>query len=138
MPLRSSFLVPVAAFAAPRLFASARCDDVPRPACHERFDVVDDLVGERLDRLAARPGDVRRQDEAVGDGVLGKSVAEIAKAFRMEVLFSDYKGTTGMGRPARMASPVVPMPPALNWRAWCPVPTKVSIVRARKSARRMV
>jgi glycerate dehydrogenase len=33
----------------------------------------------------------------VGDGVLGKAVAEIAKAFRMEVLFSDYKGTTGMG-----------------------------------------
>jgi glycerate dehydrogenase len=33
----------------------------------------------------------------IGDGVLGKAVAEIAKAFRMEVLFSDYKGTTGMG-----------------------------------------
>jgi len=33
----------------------------------------------------------------VGDGVLGKAVAEIGKAFRMEVLFSDYKGTTGMG-----------------------------------------
>jgi glycerate dehydrogenase len=33
----------------------------------------------------------------IGDGVLGKSVAEIAKAFRMRVLFSDYKGTTGMG-----------------------------------------
>jgi len=33
----------------------------------------------------------------VGDGVLGKSVAEIGRAFRMEVLFSDYKGTTGMG-----------------------------------------
>ena len=29
--------------------------------------------------------------------MLGKAVAEIAKAFRMEVLFSDYKGTTGMG-----------------------------------------
>lgn len=33
----------------------------------------------------------------VGDGVLGKSVAEIAKAFGMKVIFSDYKGTTGMG-----------------------------------------
>ena len=33
----------------------------------------------------------------VGDGVLGKAVAEIGKAFGMEVLFSDYKGTTGMG-----------------------------------------
>jgi glycerate dehydrogenase len=33
----------------------------------------------------------------VGDGVLGKAVAELGKAFRMEVLFSDYKGTTGMG-----------------------------------------
>jgi glycerate dehydrogenase len=33
----------------------------------------------------------------VGDGALGKSVAEIAKAFGMTVLFSDYKGTTGMG-----------------------------------------
>jgi glycerate dehydrogenase len=33
----------------------------------------------------------------IGDGVLGRAVAEIAKAFRMEVLFSDYKGTSGMG-----------------------------------------
>jgi glycerate dehydrogenase len=33
----------------------------------------------------------------IGDGVLGKAVAEIAKAFRMRVLFSDYKGTAGMG-----------------------------------------
>lgn len=33
----------------------------------------------------------------IGDGVLGRSVAEIAKAFGMKVLFSDYKGTTGMG-----------------------------------------
>lgn len=33
----------------------------------------------------------------IGDGVLGKAVAEIAKAFGMQVLFSDYKGTTGMG-----------------------------------------
>jgi glycerate dehydrogenase len=33
----------------------------------------------------------------VGDGALGQSVAEIAKAFGMTVLFSDYKGTTGMG-----------------------------------------
>ncbi len=33
----------------------------------------------------------------IGDGVLGKAVAELGKAFRMEVLFSDYKGTSGMG-----------------------------------------
>ena len=33
----------------------------------------------------------------IGDGVLGKAVAEIAGAFGMRVLFSDYKGTTGMG-----------------------------------------
>lgn len=33
----------------------------------------------------------------IGDGVLGKSVAKIADAFGMKVLFSDYKGTTGMG-----------------------------------------
>ena len=33
----------------------------------------------------------------IGDGVLGKSVADIAKAFGMRVLFSAYKGTTGMG-----------------------------------------
>jgi glycerate dehydrogenase len=33
----------------------------------------------------------------IGDGVLGKAVAEIAKAFGMRVLFSDYKGTAGMG-----------------------------------------
>lgn len=33
----------------------------------------------------------------VGDGVLGKAVAELGKAFGMKVLFSDYKGTTGMG-----------------------------------------
>jgi glycerate dehydrogenase len=33
----------------------------------------------------------------IGDGVLGRAVAEIAKAFGMTVLFSDYKGTTGMG-----------------------------------------
>jgi glycerate dehydrogenase len=33
----------------------------------------------------------------VGDGALGKSVAKIAEAFGMTVLFSDYKGTTGMG-----------------------------------------
>ncbi|HZP21637.1 MAG TPA: D-2-hydroxyacid dehydrogenase [Bauldia sp.] len=33
----------------------------------------------------------------IGDGVLGKAVAEIARAFQMRVLFSDYKGTTGMG-----------------------------------------
>jgi glycerate dehydrogenase len=33
----------------------------------------------------------------IGDGALGKSVAELGKAFGMRVLFSDYKGTTGMG-----------------------------------------
>src|SRR4051794_2613582 len=33
----------------------------------------------------------------IGDGVLGKAVADIARAFGMTVLFSDYKGTTGMG-----------------------------------------
>lgn len=33
----------------------------------------------------------------IGDGILGKAVAEIGKAFGMRVLFSDYKGTTGMG-----------------------------------------
>ncbi|MEO8668688.1 MAG: D-2-hydroxyacid dehydrogenase [Bauldia sp.] len=33
----------------------------------------------------------------IGDGVLGKAVAEIGKAFDMKVLFSDYKGTVGMG-----------------------------------------
>ncbi len=33
----------------------------------------------------------------IGDGVLGKAVADIAKAFGMTTLFSDYKGTTGMG-----------------------------------------
>ena len=33
----------------------------------------------------------------VGDGVLGKAVAKLGEAFGMTVLFSDYKGTTGMG-----------------------------------------
>ena len=33
----------------------------------------------------------------IGDGVLGKAVADLGKAFGMRVLFSDYKGTTGMG-----------------------------------------
>ena len=33
----------------------------------------------------------------IGDGVLGRRVADIARAFHMEVLFSSYKGTTGMG-----------------------------------------
>src|SRR5947209_5012613 len=50
-------------YAAPRLFLSAWRDEVSWVACHERFDVVDELVGERLDRLAACPGDVRSQDE---------------------------------------------------------------------------
>ncbi len=33
----------------------------------------------------------------IGDGALGKSVARLGEAFGMKVLFSDYKGTTGMG-----------------------------------------
>lgn len=33
----------------------------------------------------------------IGDGVLGRSVADIARGFGMRVLFSAYKGTTGMG-----------------------------------------
>ena len=33
----------------------------------------------------------------IGDGVLGRAVADLGKAFGMRVLFSDYKGTTGMG-----------------------------------------
>lgn len=33
----------------------------------------------------------------VGDGVLGKSVARIAEALGLRVLFSDYKNSTGMG-----------------------------------------
>lgn len=33
----------------------------------------------------------------IGDGILGKAVADIAKAFGMHVLFSSYKGVAGMG-----------------------------------------
>ncbi|MBQ0822233.1 D-2-hydroxyacid dehydrogenase [Microvirga sp. HBU67558] len=33
----------------------------------------------------------------IGDGVLGRAVADLGHAFGMKVLFSDYKGTTGMG-----------------------------------------
>ncbi len=33
----------------------------------------------------------------IGDGVLGQAVAELARAFRMRVLFSAYKGAVGMG-----------------------------------------
>ena len=33
----------------------------------------------------------------IGDGALGKAVAKLGEAFGMKVLFSDYKGTTGMG-----------------------------------------
>jgi glycerate dehydrogenase len=33
----------------------------------------------------------------IGDGVLGRAVADIARGFGMRILFSDYKGTTGMG-----------------------------------------
>ena len=33
----------------------------------------------------------------IGDGVLGRAVADLGRAFGMKVLFSDYKGTTGMG-----------------------------------------
>jgi len=33
----------------------------------------------------------------IGDGVLGRSVADLGRAFGMRVLFSDYKGSKGMG-----------------------------------------
>jgi glycerate dehydrogenase len=33
----------------------------------------------------------------IGDGVLGRAVADIARAFGMKVLFASYKGTSGMG-----------------------------------------
>jgi glycerate dehydrogenase len=33
----------------------------------------------------------------IGDGALGRSVAEIGRGFHMRVLFSTYKGTSGMG-----------------------------------------
>jgi glycerate dehydrogenase len=33
----------------------------------------------------------------IGDGVLGKAVADIGRAFGMNVLFSTYKGVEGMG-----------------------------------------
>jgi glycerate dehydrogenase len=33
----------------------------------------------------------------IGDGVLGQSVAEIGRALRMRVLYSTYKGASGMG-----------------------------------------
>jgi glycerate dehydrogenase len=33
----------------------------------------------------------------IGDGVLGRAVADIARGFGLKTLFSDYKGTTGMG-----------------------------------------
>jgi glycerate dehydrogenase len=33
----------------------------------------------------------------IGDGVLGRAVADIARGFGMRVLFSAYKGSTGMG-----------------------------------------
>ena len=33
----------------------------------------------------------------IGDGVLGRAVGDLARAFGMKVLFSAYKGTTGMG-----------------------------------------
>lgn len=33
----------------------------------------------------------------IGDGLLGRAVADIARSFRMRVLFSAYKGSTGMG-----------------------------------------
>jgi len=33
----------------------------------------------------------------IGDGVLGRAVGDIARAFGMKVLFSTYKGTAGMG-----------------------------------------
>lgn len=43
----------------------------------------------------------------IGDGVLGQAVADIARGFGMRVLFSAYKGSTGMGplyTPLRMCS----------------------------------
>jgi glycerate dehydrogenase len=33
----------------------------------------------------------------IGDGVLGRAVADLGRAFGMRVLFSSYKGTSGMG-----------------------------------------
>ena len=33
----------------------------------------------------------------IGDGVLGRAVAEIARAFQFKILFSSYKGVPGMG-----------------------------------------
>ncbi|MBY3473689.1 D-2-hydroxyacid dehydrogenase [Rhizobium laguerreae] len=33
----------------------------------------------------------------IGDGALGRSVADLGRAFGMQVLFSDYKGSKGMG-----------------------------------------
>ncbi|MBV9244758.1 MAG: D-2-hydroxyacid dehydrogenase [Methylobacteriaceae bacterium] len=33
----------------------------------------------------------------IGDGVLGRAVGDIGRAFGMKILFSTYKGTTGMG-----------------------------------------
>src|ERR671921_2014731 len=33
----------------------------------------------------------------IGDGVLGKAVADLGRAFGMRVLFSSYKGVSGMG-----------------------------------------
>ena len=33
----------------------------------------------------------------IGDGVIGKAVARIGEAFGMDVRFSSYKGSTGMG-----------------------------------------
>ena len=33
----------------------------------------------------------------IGDGVLGRAVAEIARGFQLKVLFSSYKGVPGMG-----------------------------------------
>src|SRR3712207_1934215 len=33
----------------------------------------------------------------IGDGVLGRAVADLGRAFGMRVLFSAYKGTSGMG-----------------------------------------
>ena len=38
-------------------------DQMPWPALDEKLDVLDDLTGECPDGLAARPGNVRRQDE---------------------------------------------------------------------------
>src|SRR3972149_5216006 len=55
-------------------------DAVSRRAADECLDVVDQLVGHDLHGVAARPGDVRRQDE-VGQIRLEQGIAR-ARRFR--------------------------------------------------------